>query len=159
MAINRGKQFETKFKSDFINTVPNSTIDRLYDSTSGFKAVSNISDFIGYSFPSIMYLECKSHAGNTFPLVNLTQYDKLVRKIGIKGVRVGVILWMIDWDYVLYLPLSFIKYLKENDYKSFNVKMINDEKLNSMFKVIPSVKRRVFLDSDYSCLTELPENW
>ena len=59
---------------------------------------------------------------------------------------------------MLYLPMSFIKYLKENDYKSFNVKMVNDEKLNSMFKVIPSVKRRVFLDSDYSCLTELPEN-
>ena len=92
MAINRGKQFEAKFKSDFINTVPNSTIDRLYDSTSGFKAVSNISDFIGYSYPSIMYLECKSHAGNTFPFSNLTQYDKLVRKIGIKGVRVGVVL-------------------------------------------------------------------
>ena len=59
MANNKGKAFEAKFKKDFLATVPNSTIDRLYDTTNGYKAISNISDFIGYSFPTIFYLECK----------------------------------------------------------------------------------------------------
>lgn len=73
-------------------TMPNSTIDRLYDSTSGYKTISNISDFIGYSYPNIYYLECKSHLGNTWNFVNFTQYDKLKEKVGIPGVRAGVVL-------------------------------------------------------------------
>lgn len=92
MSQNKGKQFEAVFKQSFLKTVPNCTIDRLYDSMTGFRAISNICDFIGYSFPSIFYMECKSHLGNTFPLSNLTQYDKLVSKVGIRGVRAGVIL-------------------------------------------------------------------
>ena len=42
MTENYGKKFESIFKKDFIKSVPNSTIDRLYDSMSGFKAISNI---------------------------------------------------------------------------------------------------------------------
>ena len=156
---NYGKKFEQKMKQDFKRTVPECSIDRIYDSLSGFKTISNIADFIAYKFPYLLYLECKSHQGNTFPLVNLTQYDKLVAKVGIKGVRAGVVLWMIDHDVVVYLPISFITYLKENDYKSFNVKMLDDEELNKKFIKIPSVKKRVFLDSDYSCLCNLEEGW
>jgi len=72
--------------------MPDSTIDRLYDTTNGFKSISNISDFIGYCYPNVFYLECKSHLGNTFPLANLTQYEKLTCKVGIKGVRAGMVL-------------------------------------------------------------------
>lgn len=89
---NYGKKFEQKMKQDFKRTVPECSIDRIYDSLSGFKTISNIADFIAYKFPYLLYLECKSHQGNTFPLVNLTQYDKLVAKVGIKGVRAGVVL-------------------------------------------------------------------
>ena len=71
MAVNRGKQFEAKFKEDFLK-IPNSTIDRLYDSVSGYKSVSNISDFIAYRYPFCFYIECKSHEGNTFPFAKLT---------------------------------------------------------------------------------------
>lgn len=92
MANNLGKKFEQKFKLDFLKTVKNSTIDRLYDTTNGYKTIANISDFIGYSEPNIYYLECKSHLGNTFPLANLTQYDKLAEKVGIPGVRAGVVI-------------------------------------------------------------------
>lgn len=92
MATNYGKQFEQKFKNDFIKTVPNCSIDRLYDTMSGFKAISNISDFIGYSYPNIFYLECKSHKGASIPFSNLTQYEKLLDKCGIHGVRCGIVL-------------------------------------------------------------------
>lgn len=159
MALNRGKQFEQKFKSDVLATIPDCSIDRLIDQQSGYATISNISDFILYKKPNIFYTECKSHKGNTFPLANLTQYDKLLGKVGIPGVRAGVVLWMIEHDVVLYLPISFITYLKENNYKSFNVKMIADNELNNMFKIIPSVKKRIFMDSDYSVLLEFPEGW
>lgn len=150
MGESLGKKFESKFKSDFLNTVPNSTIDRLYDSMSGYVSISNISDFIGYSYPLIMYLECKSHKGNTFPLSNLTQYDKLKEKVGIHGVRAGVILWFTEHDRVLYVPISTITKLKEDGKKSVNIKSIVEDG----YKVyeIPSKKKRVFLDSNYEIL-------
>lgn len=155
MAINKGKKFEEKFKEDFLRTVPNCSLDRLYDSVSGFKSISNISDFIGYSKPNIMYLECKTHKGNTFPLTNLSQYDKLVAKVGIPGVRVGVVIWFEDHDRVIYVPINTITQLKNDDKKSVNIRKIEDEG----YKIIniPSTKRRVYLDSDYSVLLNLED--
>lgn len=155
MANNRGKQFEQKFFRDFKTSFPGGTIDRIYDTTNGYKTISNISDFIGYVYPNILYLECKSHQGNTFPLINLTQYEKLKSKVGIKGVRAGVILWFIDHDRVCYVPISTIMQLKKDEKKSVNVKMLDDQSYNII--EIPSVKKRVFLDSDYTVLANLKE--
>ena len=109
MPNNRGKAFEAKFKTDFQKSFPEGTIDRIYDVTSGHKTVSNICDFLGYNYPNIFYLECKSHLGNTFPLANLTQYDKLKDKVGIKGVRVGVILWICNYIIVYMIILLYIE--------------------------------------------------
>jgi penicillin-binding protein-related factor A (putative recombinase) len=153
MPNNRGKAFEAKFKTDFQKSFPEGTIDRIYDVTSGHKTVSNICDFLGYNYPNIFYLECKSHLGNTFPLANLTQYDKLKDKVDIKGVRVGVILWMIDHDTVMYVPLSTITKMKEDGKKSVNIKMLADNTYRII--QIPSEKKRVFLDSNYSVLASL----
>lgn len=111
--------------------------------------MSNISDLIFYKFPFICYGEIKSHKGNTFPLSNLTQYEKLLAKKGIKGVRAGVILWFIDHDKVLWVPIETFEKLRKEDKKSVNVKM-DYEEYNII--EIPSQKRRVFLDSDYSIL-------
>ena len=91
MPSNYGKAFERKLKEDFLK-LENSTIDRLYDSMSGYKTISNISDFIGFRAPNIFYIEAKSIRGNTFPLSNLSQYDKLKAKVGIPGVRAGVVI-------------------------------------------------------------------
>lgn len=150
MAVNRGKSFETKFKADWERTIPGSTIDRIYDSVSGYKTVSNISDFIGYRFPIIFYLECKSTQENTFNFAKLTQYDKLVTKVGIHGVRAGVILWFIKHDRVLYVPVSTITKMKEDGLKSVNIRTIDTSGYN--FYDIPSRKLRVFMESDYSVL-------
>ena len=154
MGLSRGKQFEKKFANDFLK-IENSSLDRLYDVTSGYKSISQISDFIGYIYPNIFYLECKTHKGNTFPLANLTQYEKLLPKVGIKGVRVGMILWMIEHDVIVYIPISSIKKMKEDGKKSFNIKMLKE----TTYRIIeiPSVKKRVFLDADYSVLKNLKE--
>lgn len=156
MAENKGKKFEAKFRADFLKSVPNSTIDRLYDQVSGYKTISNISDFIGYSFPNIFYLECKSIKGNTFPLANLTQYDKLIVKVGIKGVRVGVVIWFYDKDVVMYVPINTVKQLFNDGKKSINCTKILEEGYRAI--IIPSEKKRTYMDSDYSVLMNLGEN-
>lgn len=153
MAKNRGKQFESKFKEDFLKTVPNSTIDRLYDVVTGYKAITQVSDFIGYSKPCIFYLECKSHAGASIPFVNITQYEKLLPKVGIPGVRCGIILWLTEKDKVLYIPVSTIKIMKEKGEKSVGIRSLNDYRIIE----IPSIKKRTFLDSDYSVLLNLKD--
>ena len=135
--------------------IPNSTIDRLYDTMNGYKTISQVSDFIGYVYPNIFYLECKSHAGNTFPFDKLTQYDKLKDKVGIKGVRAGVILWLYNHDTVVYCPISTITKMKEDGKKSINIKDVDGGVYNIV--KIPSVKKRTFMTSDYTVLTELEE--
>lgn len=72
--------------------IPDADITRLYDTTNGFKSVSNVSDFIGYIYPYIFYIECKSTQGNTFPFSRLKQLDKLSQKIGKKGVNAGAVI-------------------------------------------------------------------
>lgn len=155
MANNKGKQFEQKFQLDFKKSFPNGTIDRIYDVTTGYKTISNISDFIGYNYPNIFYLECKSHLKNTWNFSYFTQYDKLKEKVGIPGVRSGVVLWMIDHDVVVYLPTSTVTEMKANGEKSFNIKMLKDKLYNII--EIPSEKKRVYLDSDYSVLADLKD--
>ena len=116
-----------------------------------------IADFIGYKYPLFYILECKSIKGNTFPLSNLTQYDKLISYSGHEGIRVGVVLWMIDHDTVFYIPVSTFKKLKEDNKKSFSIKYKGEDDYPHI--IIPSVKKRTFLHSDYSCLLELPEGF
>ena len=154
MPTNYGKAFETKLKEDFLK-VEGSTIDRLYDPVGGFHGISNVSDFIGYIYPNIYYLECKSHNGNTFPLANLTQFDELKEKVGIPGVRAGVVIWFIEHKKVIYVPISTFIKLKEDGKKSFNIKMLGNEDYFSL--EIPGKVKRLFIDSDYSILKNLKD--
>ena len=151
---NRGKEFENKVREDFIK-LPYSHIERIYDNTSGYKSIKGRADFIGYVYPNMYYLECKCNYGNTFPLSNITQYDALMEVTKIPGIRAGVILWLIDNDKVVYIPVRTIKTMKENGEKSYNFKKHG---LNTcrVFE-IPSVKRRVFMDSDYNVLRNLED--
>lgn len=154
MPTNYGKAFEMKLKEDFLK-VDGSTIDRLHDPVGGFHGISNVSDFIGYIYPNIFYLECKSHNGNTFPLANLTQFDKLKEKVEIPGVRAGVVIWFIEHKKVVYVPISTFIKLKEDGKKSFNIKMLGDSKYFSL--EIPGKIKRLFIDSDYSILKTLED--
>ncbi len=158
MADNRGKQFEQKLRIDFLKTVPNSTIDRIYDTMNGYKSISNVSDFIGYAYPNIFYLECKSHKGASIPFENITQYDKLKKKIGIPGVRTGICLWLYEHNEVgiIYIPTSTIKKMKADGLKSFGIRHLGNEKYPSY--QLPTLKeKQVFLDTDYSLLMQLQD--
>lgn len=154
MALNYGKAFESKFKEDFLK-VQGATVDRLYDPTSGYVGIKNICDFIGYIYPNIFYIECKSTKGGTFSLNKLTQYDKLISKVGIHGVRVGIVIWFYEKNLVLYVPITTVIKLKNDEKKSINVKYLNTKEYNVI--EIPSKLKRIFMDSDYSILKNLKD--
>lgn len=154
MPDNKGKQFESIFKHDFAKST-GGVIDRIYDPGFGMKGIKNICDFIAYKYPNMFYLECKSIKGNTFPLSNLTQYEKLREKKGIHGIRAGAIIWFRDHDRIVYVPISTFEQCFNEGLKSINIKMVG----NTAYKIIeiPSIKKRVYLESDYSVLLQLKD--
>lgn len=156
MALSRGKQFEEHFKEDFRRSVPGSFLLRLPDQMSGYKGYSkNLCDFIAYKYPNMFLLECKAHEGNTFPLTNLTQYDMLRARLGIDGIRAGVVIWFIDKDKIVYVPINEVTKMKADGKKSVNIKMLDSNEYNIL--EIPSDKKRVFLSADYSVLLNLKD--
>ena len=148
------KTFEARFKNEFQEAFPEGTIIRLYDSMSGYKSVSNISDFIGYVYPNVYFLECKTHKGASIPFEKISQYDKLIKVAGIKGIRAGVVLFLYEKDKVYYIPAKTIEQMKADGKKSVGLKAVEEG-----YRIIevPSVKQRVFMKSDYSILRELKE--
>lgn len=155
MAVSYGKQFENLVRNQFA-LIPESVIERLYDTTNGFKGITQPADFLAYIYPNFFYLEVKVvQTGNTFDLSRLTQYDKLIEKSGIHGVRAGIILWWVEKQTVAYVPVKTIQKLKEDGKKSFNLKYLSTQEYRGI--VIPSKLKRVFMDSDYSILKTLQE--
>lgn len=152
--INYGKRFEEKFKQDWQDSMEDSCIIRLYDNTSGYLSIGNVTDFICYKYPNIFFIECKTHKGASIPFDKIPQYDKMIKLAGIKGIRIGVILWLYEKDLVLYIPVKTLKKLKEQGEKSVGIRHLNDsyDIIN-----IPSNKLRTFMKSDYSVLLNLPE--
>lgn len=153
MSKDYGKAFEERFKWDWLKSFPNSDLTRLYDQVSGYKNISNVSDFVCYNYPNLFYIECKSHSGASIPFDKISQYDKMVKKVGIPGVRAGVVLWLYEKDRVFYVPISTITELKKKGEKSVGLRHLN----NYNIKEISSVKLRTFMKSDYSSLMELED--
>lgn len=148
------KDFEEHFKKGWLKSFPEGDITRLYDVTSGYLNISNVSDFVGYSYPNMFYLECKTHKGASIPFTNITQYDKLLKKADIKGVRAGVILYLYEKFKVLYIPVKTIEQMKKDGKKSVGLKAIEE---GYRIIEIPSTKLRVYMNSDYSVLKDLEE--
>lgn len=151
MASSRGKQFEERFKRNWIDSVPDSLCYRLYDTMGGFKAISNVGDFICYKYPFIYLIDCKSIKGNTLPFSDLRQLDQMLEYINITGINVGFIVWFINHDKILWIPAETMNKIKLEGLKSFNINKMKQE--DYFFLDIPSKKLRTFMNSDYSWLT------
>lgn len=145
---NRGKKFEKSFLEDWSRTVPNSLCYRLYDVTIGYKAIANVGDFICYSYPCCYIIDCKSKEGNTLPFSDLRQYDLMLKYKGIQGLLVGFIVWFVDHDRVLWIPIETMEKIKNEGLKSFNINKMSKD--NYFYLEIPSKKLRTFMKSDYS---------
>ncbi len=128
--------------------MPNSFLIRLYDNTSGYLSISNICDYIGYKKPNIYLLECKSHKGASIPFDALTQYDKMREYEDMDGVKAVFIVWLYEKDIVFAVPCKTLTQMKKDGEKSVGLRNIDNYDIIK----IPSVKKRVFLESDYSVL-------
>lgn len=146
-----GKEFEQRFRDDWLNTFPESFIFRLKDDVSQYKTTAaNPCDFICFNSPLLYLIEVKTVQHNTFPFSNLTQYESLLTYTPIKNCIVGVVIWYVIWDKVIFVPVTTIKKLKEAGKKSINITKDLD-KFPEIIE-IPSEKKRVFMKSNYSVL-------
>ncbi len=148
MKVNYGKKFETVFASNWKKAFPGTLVERLQDNMSGYYGVSNPCDFICFPGKHLFMLEVKSHYGNTLPWDSFRQADKLVKYIGMPNVIAGAIIWFIDHDRVIFVPIETCKKMKEDGQKSININKLDNYK----YLEIPSVKKRVFLESDYTVM-------
>ena len=156
MAVNRGKQFEDAIESAVMNC-KNVSIDRLNDPAAGYAGVRNICDFIVYDYPYQYYFECKSCYGNTLSIhsnnpkkrygaITNNQWEGLLEKAPIPGVQAGVIVWFIDHDITVYVPIEQLAELRNNGAKSLNIKDITNGTI--AFLTVPGRKKRVLFEYD-----------
>lgn len=151
---NKGKAFEQVVHKAFLQ-VSDVSIDRLRDAPRKLKGVDNPSDFIVYKMPHELYVECKSHHGNTLPFscIREEQINGMIEKSKIEGVKCGVIVWFIDHDLTVWYPIELVVERILALDKSLNVK---DVDLWSSYVwgvdkrciVIHGTKKRVYFDYD-----------
>lgn len=153
MALNKGKAFEQKIKECWYKTMPDSFLLRLPDQQSGYHLSSNVADFIGFKTPKLFLIECKSIETNTINFSYLRQYDKLLEYKDITEVYPGFIIWWVKLDKIAWIPIKTAERLKAEGQKSINVKILDDPDYETL--LIPSVKKRTFMDSDLSILMTL----
>lgn len=147
MSISLGKKFEQRFKEDILRL--GYFIYRLPDQVTGKKTTSaNPCDFFVYCNSVLRMIECKSVRGNTFALSKFTQYDNMKSYMGVNGVVGALIVWFIDKDKVLYIPIETVKMLIDNGKKSININKLDE--LGENYVDVKSEKKKVFLSSDYS---------
>lgn len=155
MANNRGKAFEQVFRENWKKSFPGTFLYRFPDQLSGYLGSHNPSDFIAFNNSTLYLIECKSHEGNTIPFTAISQHEILKSYVGLEGIRSGVVLWMIDHDRVIYVPADSITKMKADGKKSINIKTIDAD--GYRYIEIPSVKKRVFMESDYTVMKDLQE--
>ena len=155
MSVNRGKQFENVIRKSF-ECVEGVSIDRINDNTAGFKGIAGICDFIVYLKPYQYYIECKTVHGNTLSIfgndekhkygrITNKQWEGLLEKSKIEGVRAGLIVWWVDKDITLFIDIRRLKFLRDAGCKS--IRYDNCEWSNLIIS-IHGKKKRVFFDYD-----------
>lgn len=148
---NKGKAFEDVVKESFLK-LSDVSIDRLRDAPKKLKGVDNPSDFIVYKKPHEIYVECKSHKGNTLPFtcIREEQIRGMLDKALIPGVIAGVIIWFIDHDLTVWVSIDVVITLMMFGYKSINVKDL--DKIPHI--VVSGKKKRIYFDYDMSKFLE-----
>lgn len=150
---NRGKKFEQQIKKSF-EKISDLSIDRFYDTTNGFAGIHNVSDFVVYKYPIQLYVECKSTHNDKFYWDKLSQgqYEGMKEKFKIRGVYAGVILWFIQHDITVYIPIDYITKLKLNGIKGISYEdVVNTDEVY----IIPQKKHRVYCDYDFTELLDI----
>lgn len=145
MTVNRGKQFEKVIQRS-LEKVDTASVDRVHDQTTGYRGSSNICDFIVYRYPNQFYFECKSVHGNTLSFSNITdkQWQGLLEKSKIRGVRAGIICWWVDRDKTAFIDIRLLELLKDWGRKSIRY----DTTQPALIRELHGKKKRVFFEYD-----------
>lgn len=146
MKVSRGKDFENLIKKSFEKHCDIS-IDRFPDPMAGYMGIRNICDFGVYRYPFKYYFECKAFSGNTLNFksaITKDQWSGLIEKSSVIGVIAGVMVWFIDHDITVMVPMQELVRLRDKGAKSLNIKDIRENKV--IHFEIPGKKKRVFFD-------------
>lgn len=155
--VNRGKDFEGQVYDGFAK-IGDVSIDRLPDPMAGYAGVKNICDFMVYKCPMQYYIECKSCYGNTLSInsndpkrkygaITNNQWEGLLEKSKIYGVKAGVMIWFIDHDVTFWYDIRLLQECKDSGMKS--IPWANPCCHNDKCQIIPGQKRRVLFDYNF----------
>ena len=155
--VNRGKDFEGQVHAGF-SKIDGVSIDRLPDPMAGYAGVRNICDFLVYKYPTQYYIECKSCYGNTLSIhsndpkkkygaITNNQWEGLLEKSKIPGVRAGIVVWFIDHDVTFWYDIRLLQECK--DYGMKSISWANSLGHNNLCQIIAGQKRRVLFDYDF----------
>lgn len=154
MSINKGKQFEAKFKENWIKCFPDTFIYRLKDQLTGFKETSqNPCDFLCFPGDMLFMVECKSHNGASIPFASIPQYERLLNYKDFYKVFPGILIWFREKDKVVWVDIKVAEKIFNDGNKSIQLKMLTQNLYD--IKELPSTKKRVYLDTDYNYLVDL----
>ena len=123
----------------------------------GYKETSgNPCDFLCFPGENKLFMvECKEHKGASIPFTAIPQYDRLLEYKDCPGVYPGVMLWLSEKDIVMWIGIKEMEKMVKDGKKSIGIKMLEDTLYNIM--IIPSEKKRIYLESDYSELLNFVE--
>lgn len=153
MGVSRGKQFEKQIREALEKYPTQISVDRFADPMAGYAGIRNICDFTVYQMPFKYYFECKSIHGNTLSFggsITKDQWDGLYQKSKITGVYAGVIVWFIDHDLTVYVPIQELVRLKNKGCKSLNANQLAE--VNHF--AIPAKKKRILFEYDMKKLLD-----
>lgn len=161
--INRGKDFEGQVHDGFLQ-IPRVSIDRLPDPMAGYAGVKNICDFMVYKYPLQYYIECKSCYGNTMSIhsndpkkkygnITNNQWEGLLDKSKIPGVKAGILVWFIDHDDTYWIDIRLLQMWRDAGHKSIKFFPewceLGQSMTDCMWTRIVGKKRRVLFDYDF----------
>ena len=123
----------------------------------GYKETSgNPCDFLCFPGENKLFMiECKEHKGASIPFTAIPQYERLLEYKDFPGVYPGVMLWLSEKDIVMWIGIKEMEKMVKDGKKSIGIKMLEDTFYNIM--IIPSEKKRIYLESDYTSLLNFVE--
>lgn len=125
---NLGKKAEAKIKEWLNRPEEGFCFDRLPDQMTGFFGSTNICDFTLFKSPNYYYIESKATYNDNFPFSMLTdtQYDEMLKKSAIAGVKSYVIVLFASYQKAFILDIRDIDaQIKSGGPKSINIKKID----------------------------------
>lgn len=118
--MSSGKRWE----ANVLSSLGKSCI-RLYDTTNGFAGVKNPCDFIYYTHPNRVLIECKSVEGKSLPFNDITdnQWQQLSMHSKQFGVIAGIAVEFRSNKKCYFIPMVVLELILQAGKKSLNIDM------------------------------------